>query len=95
MGLGECRFPLDVTLSVQELIYELEAQFAKLIHSGKFDLLRAEEGGSKVLHPFEMSVGGYTCECIKVVVHSAKVYSRPLKQILGINCDIKIDTLDY
>ena len=84
-GLGERRFALDITLSAQELMYHLEAQFPKLIDSGGFELMRAEEGGSRELQSIEMPSGGYTCEYLKAVVHSAKVYIRPLQTDLNMD----------
>ena len=84
-GLGERRFAVDVTLTAQELMYQLEAQFPKLVESGGFELLRAEEGGSKELQSIEMPAGGYTCEYLKAVVHSAKVYIRPLQADLNMD----------
>ena len=38
-------------------MYQLEAQFPKLIDCGGFELIRAEKGGSKELQPIEVRVG--------------------------------------
>jgi hypothetical protein len=71
-----------MALTAQELMYQLEA---KLIDGGGFELMRAEEGGSRELQPIEMPAGGYTCEYLKAVAHSAKVYIRPLQADLNMD----------
>ena len=84
-GLRERRFAIDVGDTSQELMYHLEAQFSKLIDGGGFELIRADEGGLKELHPIEIPGGGYTCEYLKAVVHSAKVYKKPLQADLNMD----------
>lgn len=83
-GLGERRFAVDVSLSAQDMLYSLEAQFPKLMEGGGLELLRADEGGCRELQPIEMPAGGYTCEYLKAVVHSAKIYIRPLQDDLNL-----------
>ena len=82
-GLGERRFALDISLSAQDLLYSLEAQFPRLIEGGGMELLRAE-GGCRDLQPIDMPAGGYTCDYLKAVVHSAKIYIRPLQDDLNL-----------
>ena len=82
-GLGERRFAIDANATAQELTFELEFQFPKLKDSGGFELMRTMESGSREIQVIEMPGGGYSCEYLKAVVHSAKLFIRPLQADLS------------
>ena len=92
-GLGERRFAVDAKANAQELYDELEFQFPKLKDGGGFELLRASEGGWKGLEVIDIPSGGYTCDYLKAVVHSAKLYIRPLQTNLSLEpCNPDVST---
>ena len=84
-GLGECRFPVEVSVTAQELCDALEVQFPKLSQGGGFELLRTEEGCPKELGVIPIPDGGYTVDYLKAVVHNAKIYIRPLQSDLSLD----------
>lgn len=94
VGLGKHQFAVDVEATAQDLYDELESQFPKLKDGGRFELLHASEGGWKGLEVIEIPSGGYTCDYLKAVVHSAQLYIRPLQSNLSLEpCDPDISVL--
>ena len=99
-GLGEKRFPIDVYSTGQEFYDELLFQYPKLKEGGGFELLRVPEGGGKDLEVIKVPDGGYNVEFLRAVVHSARIFIRPLQKSLDLrpqtsqvskNCTIKVN----
>ena len=83
-GLGERRFPIDVYSTGQEFYDELLFQYPKLREGGGFELLRVPEGGGKELEVIKVPEGGYNTEFLRAVVHSARIFIRPLQKALDL-----------
>lgn len=83
-GLGEKRFALEANATAQEVYDDLVFQYPKLRDAGGFELLRACESGSKELEVIRMPESGYTTEYLKAVIHTAKLYIRPLQTDLSV-----------
>lgn len=58
--------------------------FPKLEEGGGFELLRAQEGGGKLLNVIPVPQSGYSVNYLKKVVHSAKIYIRPFQKKLSL-----------
>lgn len=89
-GLGEKRFSVDLYSTAQQFYDDLLSQYPKLREGGGFELLRVTEGGSRDLEIIKVPDGGYTTVYLKAVVHSAKLYIRPLQKAL----DLQPQTLE-
>ena len=83
-GLGEKRIQLYLDGDAEDIRYELYSHFPKLEEGGGFELLRAQEGGGKLLNVIPFPQTGYSVSYLKTVVHSAKVYIRPLQKNLSL-----------
>ena len=83
-GLGEKRFAVDIYCTGQEFYDELLYQFPKLRDGGGYELLRVPEGGGRDLDVIKVPEGGYNTEYLRAVVHSAKVFIRPLQKALDL-----------
>ncbi len=86
-GLGEKKIQFTIDAEAQDINFELSSQFPKLRHAGGFELLRAQEGGGKVLTPIAAPQSGYCVTYLKQVVHNAKIYIRPLQRDLSLESD--------
>ena len=83
-GLGEKRFAVDVCGGGQEFYDELLFQYPKLRDGGGYELLRVPEGGGRDLEVIKVPEGGYCTEYLRAVVHSAKLFIRPLQKALDL-----------
>ena len=83
-GLGEKCFALDCNATAQDVYDVLEYQFPKLKEGGGFELLRTCEGGSRELEVVPIPSNGYTVDYLKAIIHSAKLYIRPLQTDLSV-----------
>ena len=82
-GLGEKRFPIAVDVDANEL--QLVYQYPKLKDAGGYELLRNPEGGGRDLQSTKVPADGYTVEFLRAVVHSAKLFIRPLQKDLDLD----------
>lgn len=83
-GLGEKRLQLRMDADAQSIYFELCSAFPKLSDAGGYEFLRAQEGGGKLLSPIVLPPNGYSTNYLKAVVHSAKIYIRPLQRDLSL-----------
>lgn len=89
-GLGEKKLSLFLYGLSDELIDDLLDYYPKLSGGGGFELLR--QGVGKQLEVIPIPPGGYSVEYLQSVVHSAKVYIRPLQKSLDTAtapCDVR------
>ena len=84
-GLGERKVQLDCDADARDVKMQLELTFPKLLSSGGFELLRGPEGGGKLLTPITIPPTGYSATYLKTVVHSAKIYIRPIQRNLNLD----------
>lgn len=82
-GLGEKRISLSAYADAQDIYHELTFQFPKLSNSGGFELLWVSEGG-KQLDVIASPANGYTVSYLRVVIHHAKIFIRPLQKDLSL-----------
>ena len=82
-GLGEKRVTLPVLATALEVCDELRFQYPRLADGGGFELLRASDASSKDLEVIKAPEGGHTVDYLKAVIHSAKIYIRPLQKDLN------------
>ncbi len=89
-GLGEKHISLFYYGSADEMYEELVNIYPKLASGGGYELLR--QGAGRQLDAIPIPPGGYTVEYIKSIVHSAKVYIRPVQMSLDMTtpCDVSI-----
>ena len=83
-GLGEKRFAVDIHFTGQEFYDELLYLYPKLREGGGYELLRVPEGGGKDLEVIKVPEVGYNTEYLRAVVHSAKIFIRPLQKTLDL-----------
>ena len=86
-GLGEKKFQLFVFNTGPEVQEQFLFQFPKLRDGGGYELLRVKEGGGRCLESLIIPEGGYSTEYLRAVVHSAKIYIRPLQKPLDLTPD--------
>ena len=77
-------FPVRVSSTGQEFYDELLFQYPKLREGKGFELLRVPEGGGKDLEVIKEPDGGYNVEFLHAVVHSARIFIRPLQKSLDL-----------
>ncbi len=83
-GLGEKRIQFPLDSDARDIQFELSSHFPKLMDAGGHELLRAREGGGKLLIPIVTPKAGYSVNYLKSVVHNAKIYIRPLQRNLSL-----------
>ena len=83
-GLGEKRITTSCYSDAFELNLDLIGYFPKLRDAGGYELLRVREGGGKELDVISSPESGYTAQYLKAVVHSAKIYIKPLQKNLSL-----------
>lgn len=89
-GLGEKKVSIFLYGSSDELNDDLLEHYPKLSNGGGYELLR--QGVGKHLDLIPIPPGGYSAEYLSSVVHSAKVYIRPLQMALDTAtapCDVR------
>ena len=59
-GIGKKKVELTINSDAQDIHFELLSQFPKLRNGGGFELLRAQEGGRKLLSPIVAPKAGYS-----------------------------------
>lgn len=79
-GLGEKKVSLFLYGGSDEIYDELIDAYPKLSGGGGYELLR--QGQGRQLDVIPIPSGGYSIEYLKSVVHSAKIYIRPLQKSL-------------
>ena len=90
-GLGEKRVTLPVLATALEVCDELRFQYPRLADGGGFELLRASDASSKDLEVIKAPEGGHTVDYLKAVIHSAKIYIRPLQKDLDLSpCSVDV-----
>ena len=88
-GLGE-KMVLDGDGDAQAIYDELLLQFPKLNEAGGFELLRTQDKGSKTLHIIDMPQQSYSVPYLRAVVHSARIFIRPLQRDLSLLPDKEV-----
>ena len=81
-GIGEKKFAVELYCTGQEFYDDLLFQYPKLREGGGYELLRVPEGGGRELEIIKVPEGGYNAEYLRAVVHSAKIFIRPLQKAL-------------
>ena len=89
-GLGEKKMVLDGDGDAQAIYDELLLQFPKLKEAGGFELLRTQDKGSKTLHIIDMPQQSYSVPYLRAVVHSARIFIRPLQRDLSLLPDKEV-----
>ena len=84
-GLGEKRISLPDYSDGYDIHIELTTHFPKLNNAGGYELLRLQEGGGKQLDIIACPPSGYSVAYLKAVVHTAKIYIRPLQKDLSLD----------
>ncbi len=78
--LGEKKITIAIDAESWEIYDEIQSHFPKLKTAGGFEMLRV--GSGKMLQIIACPKIGYTVPFLHAVVHSAKIYLRPLQKDL-------------
>lgn len=87
-GLGEKKISIDAYSEAEDIHQDLLYHYPKLKEGGGYELLRAGEGGGKVLQVIACPESGYSVTYLRAVVHHAKIYIRPLQRNLNTDPEI-------
>ena len=85
-GLGEKRITFPQDANGRYFADTLVSVYPKLQGGGGFELMRTAESGGKDLQEIPVPEAGYSVEYVRAVVHSAKVFIRPIQADLDLSC---------